>query len=606
MTTVINFDANLYGIDLIQFNPRCVVSSLSQKPIFKGLSPASVDSQYQDEEKLMEMGMTVVKAAVSQGSNDVEMTYGYSAFARDWNIGPGTSATVLPKGIKLTGDIDFGHNQFKDEQSASTNVAVYIREQKSVYTVSVDPKVASLDPNFILSVNKVNSIQDAEREIVNVYGTHYPSKVFYGGDRSAYLTMSSSTYANAKVLGADIKAKFAAKMQAIQPEIISSHELMQQTKNSVKLSSGLLTFSQLDSQPDNQQMEDIFQGMSVNYQAIGGIGDFKDWSVTEDNAAAIAVNLEPLYDLLEPSIFKDGTSHDDLTQKKDFIKQAIDRHLKQLKRLDNPLSVPRVYSVTLNRLEVIAPSENNLDNATRETIQPTANSLQTVFDSLVWNLPELSNQNIRYQHDQVITPNTLKTFVQLPSQEGYIAPLQIPIGDNSKPEPLAETGLQPSTPSATLDYLDVSEEQTISFDCKAISAPHSKSNIRATITLQRHPSDFKEVAFTPYFLTIQHTKRDASTSHNDLIVNYKTWGGGNWTAKIGSDGQFSHQAQGANSGHSDIIIDYQTWGGDEWTATINPQSKVFKHIRRGTPSGHEDSVLDYTSWDGSEWTMRIV
>lgn len=109
-----------------------------------------------------------------------------------------------------------------------------------------------------------------------------------------------------------------------------------------------------------------------------------------------------------------------------------------------------------------------------------------------------------------------------------------------------------------------------------------------------------------HLLTIQHTQRGASTSHNEQFVNYTTWGGGNWQAQISSDGQFLHQAQGASSGHHDTIINYQTWDGEAWTATVDPVRQVFRHIRRGSNSGHEDSILNYVGWDGSRWTMRLV
>ena len=107
-------------------------------------------------------------------------------------------------------------------------------------------------------------------------------------------------------------------------------------------------------------------------------------------------------------------------------------------------------------------------------------------------------------------------------------------------------------------------------------------------------------------LAIQHTQQGAQVSHDEKFVNYKTWGGGNWQAQIGSDGQFSHQAQGASSGHSDTIINYQTWNGEEWTATVDPVRQIFKHTRRGASSGHEDVILNYIGWDRSAWTMQMV
>lgn len=106
-------------------------------------------------------------------------------------------------------------------------------------------------------------------------------------------------------------------------------------------------------------------------------------------------------------------------------------------------------------------------------------------------------------------------------------------------------------------------------------------------------------------VTLHHTRRGASTGHTDQFANYKSWGGGNWTARINSAGQFTHTQQGAGSGHTDTIINYITWDGQAWTATIDPASKVFTHTRQGASTSHNDTILNYMGWDGSQWTLRL-
>ena len=106
-------------------------------------------------------------------------------------------------------------------------------------------------------------------------------------------------------------------------------------------------------------------------------------------------------------------------------------------------------------------------------------------------------------------------------------------------------------------------------------------------------------------ITLYHTKQGVSAGHPEQYVNYKAWGGANWTAWLDSTGQFLHTQQGASSGHTDVVIAYISWDGSEWTATVDPVSKVFTHTRRDGSSSHTSNVLSYTGWDGAHWTMRL-
>jgi hypothetical protein len=53
------------------------------------------------------------------------------------------------------------------------------------------------------------------------------------------------------------------------------------------------------------------------------------------------------------------------------------------------------------------------------------------------------------------------------------------------------------------------------------------------------------------------------------VINYKTWDGSKWTAKLNGT-TFTHAPDGDFSkAHDDSIINYITWGGDLWTAKVN-------------------------------------
>ena len=70
---------------------------------------------------------------------------------------------------------------------------------------------------------------------------------------------------------------------------------------------------------------------------------------------------------------------------------------------------------------------------------------------------------------------------------------------------------------------------------------------------------------------------DWSSSHDDIIINYETWDGTNWTAKIKVNADcsviFTHAPNGDwSKSHDDTIINYKTWGGTNWTAKVKVKS----------------------------------
>jgi hypothetical protein len=101
---------------------------------------------------------------------------------------------------------------------------------------------------------------------------------------------------------------------------------------------------------------------------------------------------------------------------------------------------------------------------------------------------------------------------------------------------------------------------------------------------------------------------DWSKAHPDTIINYITWDGSKWTAKILPDHTFLHAPNGdftAAGTHPDTIINYKTWDGSNWTATIQPDL-TFRHAPYGDFSkAHPDSIINYLTWGGSLWTAKI-
>ena len=350
----VDFRSNLLGIDITKYNPRRVINSFATKPIFEGLSSFSTDYELQSG-KVLKKGMYFSGTGLGVGSSDVEMVYSYSKFAEEWGVNLGVSGTK--KGV--TAGLDVGYSQFDDQERSSTNMYAFTREQYSAYDITIDPFELKLDEGFIADVKGVTSAVKA-RNFANNYGTHYATRVFYGGERSLYATMDSTTYARAKGFGIDIKAKVSASKPGTQKQtstqaVSDDGQVTDGTKkitgstDSSQIASGSLGFQF----SNNQQEAEILQRASSGYIMIGGRGGFNSWTVDESNSVAIAAEMAPLVDLLVDDVFKGKIPSSTLAKSRSLIQSEVNKRLQSLQSLPAPLPAPRVYTIHLKRLEVI-------------------------------------------------------------------------------------------------------------------------------------------------------------------------------------------------------------------------------------------------------------
>ncbi len=130
-------------------------------------------------------------------------------------------------------------------------------------------------------------------------------------------------------------------------------------------------------------------------------------------------------------------------------------------------------------------------------------------------------------------------------------------------------------------------------------------NSGGTPTFPGNSPDITLTPLEPDQWKFQHTRRGASSSHTDEIMEYITWDGSKWTVKI-VDGQFLHAPNGDwNRAHRADILNYRTWDGAPWTARM--VDGEFLHALNGDfNQAHHDTILNYRTWDGSEWTTSLV
>ncbi|GEM_PF-1237945 len=542
---------SLCGFDLTKIKPRLVLDGFLPKPVFEPLNTESISYEFQ-EPYFMPQGLSYQPVQLSQGSSSVKLTYSYAAFSNEWSLNVGVQGKDPTSGVG--GKLDIGYKQFDNSERESKNVYASTREQKTVYRLSLAPQNAYLDPAFITAVESVTSVQDAKDKIIAQYGTHYPKTLVYGGDRSLYMSMQETVYAKAKGFGISVKAEVSQSSQQITGDkrtnkYDSQDNLTDQTREktygSSEVASGKLGFEY----SQNEKVKEMASQTKNGYQIIGGIGGFDSWSVTDDNAVAVAiVDSDYLYNLIDPKVFKNDTSPDVLKSKKALVQQAIDTYLQDIPTLGKALPAPRTYSITLKSLEV-TEEVDDANKKTKGTVTAVVSPSCVGFDGSLWNCPDFSETNLKYLKGQKVTPNTKKTLFQPPNLDGSFDPLQLVVqGDIYEQDDLID-GQQRhlgNSNSIALGDLEEGEEIQFSFDCSAFATWAARGTIRVTVAVAREASEFENPLFSSPLFSLKSnldgqpsstaprlklfSRVNSIASHPEVILEvdsgYKIIGGG--------------------------------------------------------------------------------
>ncbi|HEX5068537.1 MAG TPA: hypothetical protein VFY49_20620 [Myxococcota bacterium] len=97
---------------------------------------------------------------------------------------------------------------------------------------------------------------------------------------------------------------------------------------------------------------------------------------------------------------------------------------------------------------------------------------------------------------------------------------------------------------------------------------------------------------------------DWTQAHRDTVINYLTWGGGEWTAAYLGGGRFRHTQRGATRSRESIGVNYIDWKGGEWTATV--EGEKFRHTRRDGKRDEVDRAIHFKTWGGDPWSAKLV
>ncbi len=394
--SALNFDPNLYGVDSTILNTKNVMLTMNKAQIFERLnSTLGIDYETQPP-YLIKMGFNYAGLPLTISTGKARTSYGYSAYSAGWNIGGSGKFPV--KAVDISGG--FGYGETQSNQSSTMDVYTYSRHQAITHQVVVSPTKAYLDPVFIDRVKRINSAAAADQLVMD-YGTHFPETVFYGGDLSSYLRMSSVDFTKANSMNLDVEA-------AVEVSTPTTKE--QKGYSKTKTSQGSTYGGKLNFGMNNsQEQRSLLEKSESQCRVIGGeYSPSGEYMVNEGNSAPLAVSLKRLDELIDPRVFKDDSDPARLSQIQQLVKGAVDRYIKARARANTsiPLPPPQVYSVTLTKMSVTG----HLDDAnanTKGSITAAVYSDNTLKNKIVHPAEQLWSQG-GYSLDFRFSPNNNK------------------------------------------------------------------------------------------------------------------------------------------------------------------------------------------------------
>ena len=314
----VNLSASYQGYDITRMDPLHLVESGTNKNVFR--LPGAGSTDYHDHNRIFVpnglmyvaefTGKTRVNTTTIKTSDDLRKSY---------------SSTV---------GVDFSAAGFGFSNSRSFNESVETLSGKqremstsiaraTFYDLVLDKARMPLSAAFRARVLRLLETRDY-RSFVKAFGTHYPAAVVYGG-----MGIMQMEYT------AEMRRKVEADGSSLETHIHGAAEKMAGSFNSS------------ESREQSATFEKEFGNQTENFYWVGGAhaGGSKDsWSVGEDGAVPVYVELRPLSELLAPPYYTDPVI---LRQLRPGLDKAIKAYMAEQAAGNRFVGaeVPRIYEL---------------------------------------------------------------------------------------------------------------------------------------------------------------------------------------------------------------------------------------------------------------------
>lgn len=356
-TEILVLHQNLTGMDIADYDPLNVTGSFKSNNIFRDIETSSFDYDLSGG-KIVPSGFNYTGSDNIVKGEDNVMQYKNSHDFQE-SMSAGLQVEVPVKAVTVGAGFTF--KSLKKESHEVNDIFYSSTVQYDGFTVSLLPenlRRVQLTEGFKNAVKSINNKADAKRNIINIYGSHYPETVTYGGYWKSWKQVSQRDYLQLEKKGVDVNlsVKVATPGKQIEktypPKGGHSYKAKKVTTGSTDSSSkgnGAFSFSH----ETTEESKSMLSSSKGNYNSVGGYGD---------EAAAIKAKLKLISHLVYPDIFKDGSTEKMLKQKRQWLDEALVDHINSLPKKSPKQAAYKLYKVKLKSAKRI----DELDDANKE------------------------------------------------------------------------------------------------------------------------------------------------------------------------------------------------------------------------------------------------
>ena len=327
-TPVLNYYYNTRGIHIHDFDPQIVSSSFTTSRIFEGISKDCIDYELSDNSQFIYTEGFFYADNNSADENVAStLTRNKDDYKRSFHAKLGASFPI-PKAKGVKGSFDFGYK--KTNQQTLGNTSYNWSESKKVFTYDIliqDISRVRMHPDFLDYIEQMAKNRHTVQDFVKKFGTHYPTKISYGGQYFKYVSMEATDYAQAEKEGWNVGLG-AKKSKDGTKTVKRTRGGWTETgsNESSQVASIDLQFGEETETSEQNQLKKTRRKAMY----IGGTGLGDNWSVSPDNATAVKVEIARIEELFYPHILKNDWTESKCMQWRDAIRREVQKQIDAL------------------------------------------------------------------------------------------------------------------------------------------------------------------------------------------------------------------------------------------------------------------------------------
>ncbi len=272
-----------------------------RKQVFKSLVENDLDwKSYEGDGNDIALRNHFKKESINEGSDKsrTETNYSDQSFKQSFTGNIGVSAGNEKSG---KGGASASVTYATEEASSQRNIYTYSRSFHTVYDIVLERSAIELTDEFKNAIKALPETPgQAYKTFIEEWGTHYPTRVGYGGLMTGVMTMDEKTFMSSKGWDVDLKGE---------------------VEKGAKVDGGF-KYGQ------NKTFNDIHSMSKSLYYYKGGTGGSGgNWSVKQGTAQPLRIQLSRLHELLEARLFSNVLTAEQIDKRKKLLEAALTEYI---------------------------------------------------------------------------------------------------------------------------------------------------------------------------------------------------------------------------------------------------------------------------------------